>query len=237
MLEILDEGEGARPPAPPEMTAWPHLPGSPRLLFSNSVCFYSMQSALARFSGHKPHQPTEPALVKAAWSSLAQTGRHLINYMAPIHGLVASRLSAVSHSAGTHCSEYSQELPSCSSLMMQRRGDYYYCYQVARREQEVGALVGSQAQDLNTGPAGPGSPTTPGSPSFLPTTSQETLSSVYYLRAPRWESLWDKFLQEEPLGRLERTFNTTAGKFPGGPVVRTTCFYYREHGFYPWSGN
>ena len=97
--------------------------------------------------------------------------------------------------------------------------------------------MGSQAQDLNTGPASPGSPTTPGSPSFLPTASQETLSSVYYLRAPRWESLWDKFLQEEPLGRLERTFNATAGKFPGGLVVRTTCFYYREHRFDPWSGN
>lgn len=173
MLEILDEGEGARPPAPSEMTAWPHLPGSPRLLFSNSVCFYSMQSALARFSGHEPPRPTEPALVKAAWSSLAQTGRHLINYMAPIHGLVATHLSTVSHSAGTHCSEYSQELRSCSSLTMQRRRDYYHCYQAERREQEVGALVGSQAQDLNTGPASPGSPTTPGSPSFLPTASQE----------------------------------------------------------------
>ena len=106
------------------------------------------------------------------------------------------------------------------------RRDCHYCYQVDRLEQEVGAPVGSQA------PAGPGSPTTPGSPSCLPTTSQQTLLSVY-LGALRWESLWDKFLQEEPLGRLERTFNTIAGELPGGLVVWTPYFHYREHGFDP----
>lgn len=30
--------------------------------------------------------------------------------------------------------------------------DCHYCYQVDRLEQEVGALVGSQAPNLNTGP-------------------------------------------------------------------------------------
>jgi len=25
--------------------------------------------------------------------------------------------------------------------------------------------------------------------------------------------------------------------FPGGPVVRTLCFHFREHGFDPWLGN
>ena len=25
--------------------------------------------------------------------------------------------------------------------------------------------------------------------------------------------------------------------FPGGPVVKTPSFHYREHGFDPWSGN
>ena len=25
--------------------------------------------------------------------------------------------------------------------------------------------------------------------------------------------------------------------FPGSPVVKTPCFHYRGHGFYPWSGN
>ena len=39
---------------------------------------------------------------------------------------------------------------------MQRHGDCYYCYQVERLEQEVGALVGSQAQNPNTGPCQPG---------------------------------------------------------------------------------
>ena len=98
----------------------------------------------------------EPALVQAVWSSLAQTGHHLSNCMAPIHGLVTTRLSTVSHCAGTHCAEYPQGLQSCSSLTMPRHGDYYYCYQVERLEQEVGALVGSPAQNLNTGPRQPG---------------------------------------------------------------------------------
>ena len=27
------------------------------------------------------------------------------------------------------------------------------------------------------------------------------------------------------------------GDFPGGPVVKTLCFYFRGHRFDPWSGN
>lgn len=66
--------------------------------------------------------PWSRALVQAVWSSLAQTGHHLSNCTAPIHGLVATCLSTVPHSAGTHCTEYSQGLQACSSLAMQRHG-------------------------------------------------------------------------------------------------------------------
>ena len=81
-----------------------------------------MQSALVRFSGHEPRRPMEPALVQAVWSSLAQTGHHLSNCMAPIHGLVTTRLSTVSHCAGTPCAEYPQGPQSCGSNDAETRG-------------------------------------------------------------------------------------------------------------------
>ena len=42
------------------------------------------------------------------------------------------------------------------------------------------------------------------------------------------------FLLLSPAKRLS-IVNT--GDFLGGPVAKTSCFHYREHGFNPWSGN
>ncbi len=38
-------------------------------------------------------------------------------------------------------------------------------------------------------------------------------------------------------GDIIETRLSVGWDFPGGPVVRTLCFYCRGHGFNPWLGN
>ena len=41
----------------------------------------------------------------------------------------------------------------------------------------------------------------------------------------------------EPMIHSKRNTKALIWEFPGCPMVRTLSFHYREHRFYPWSGN
>ena len=55
----------------------------------------------------------------------------------------------------------------------------------------------------------------------------------------RWESVTLNLLSEKTFNdnKSKMTFIENCGDFPGGPVVKTLGFHYREHGFHPWSGS